>query len=90
MRSYVSSKLFGNSFRIRRITDGKLRFKASNWQTTHRNLLHEQIEQHLQLGIITVGSDFLMTGVELGRLMVEVDTMEETEGSPVRQMGAYR
>src|SRR5216684_7353184 len=38
IRSYVSSKLFGNSFKARRILDGRQRLRTSSWQTAQRNL----------------------------------------------------
>ena len=40
IRSYVSSKLSGNSSRISRTLDGKQCRRTSNWQNTHRNLFH--------------------------------------------------
>src|SRR6266852_2896149 len=40
MRSYVSSRLSGNSSRIRSTLDGKQCRRTSNWQYAHLNLFH--------------------------------------------------
>ena len=38
IRSYVSSRVVGSSFKTFRILDGMHRRSVSNWQNTHRNL----------------------------------------------------
>jgi len=40
IRSYVSSRLSGNSSRIRRMLGGKQYRRTSNWQNAQRNLFH--------------------------------------------------
>ena len=40
IRSYVSSKVLGNSFSARRMLPGKLRRSISSWRKTQRNLDH--------------------------------------------------
>src|SRR5258708_40183385 len=54
MRSYVSSKLVGNSSRKRRITHGKQRRRASSWQTIQRNLHY-----HVRTIIVWLSNDGL-------------------------------
>jgi hypothetical protein len=44
VRSYVSSKVWGNLSRVLRIAIGKQRCNISNWQKTHLNLrLNEMV-----------------------------------------------
>src|SRR6266403_1939707 len=38
VRSYVSSNVFGRSFKTFRILAGRVRHRLSTWQTAHRNL----------------------------------------------------
>jgi hypothetical protein len=54
VRSYVSSKLFGNSSKTLWILAGKLRRSLSIWQTTQRNLPHH-VSTRLEAAKVGVG-----------------------------------
>ena len=53
MRSYVSSKLSGNSSRICRTLDGKQCRNTSNWQNAHRNLFQFNIHRRADGNALT-------------------------------------
>ena len=58
MRSYVSSKLSGNSSRICRTLDGKQCRRTSSWQNAHRNLFQFNIHRRADGNALTFHPPF--------------------------------